>query len=346
MARIAFVACNKRADRYLQDPSFVYRCMNLAHGIKALGHEVWSGHLSALPWTQRWDVLVLHRPRTTWRFRATLTWLRHRGTKVLADVDDLIMDPAQAVYSPGVVNGLVDLATTQRQFAAHLEALSCMDGISVSTTPLAEEVRRILPGAKVAVVPNAVHHNWRDLPPLIPRSAAKVMTYLPGTRSHDRDFAKLVPALERVLHRHADAQLRVTGPLNFALNARKDQLMHQAKLPFEQYHHCFEGAAINLAPLEDSPFTRCKSALKVMEAAWWNVPTVCSNLPDAIRFEGAGALRASSDKDFEEHLEYLLGNDEALNAQSEGLRERVLPLADVMKTSSTWQAFALEQVQA
>jgi hypothetical protein len=44
-----------------------------------------------------------------------------------------------------------------------------------------------------------------------------------------------------------------------------------------------------------------------MEAAWWNVPTVCSNLPDAIRFEGAGALRASSDKDFEEHLEYLLG---------------------------------------
>ena len=69
-------------------------------------------------------------------------------------------------------------------------------------------------------------------------------------------------------------------------------------------------------------------------------------MPDAIRFEGAGALRASSDKDFEEHLEYLLGNDEALNAQSEGLRERVLPLADVMKTSSTWQAFALEQVQA
>lgn len=345
MARIAFVACNKRADRYLQDPSFVYRCMNLAHGIKALGHEVWSGHLSALPWTQRWDVLVLHRPRGTWRFRATLTWLRHRGTKVLADVDDLIMDPAQAVYSPGVVNGLVDLATTQRQFAAHLEALSCMDGISVSTTPLAEEVRRILPGTKVAVVPNAVHYSWRGLPLHPNQASAKVMTYMPGTRSHDRDFAELVPVLERVLHRHSDAQLRITGPLTFSLNARTGQIEHRDKVPFGEYHRCFEGAAINLAPLEESPFTRCKSALKVLEAAWWNVPTVCSDLPDAARFDGAGALRARTAKDFEEHLESLLGNGQALKAQSAGLRERMSSRADVMTTSGAWSGFALGAIQ-
>ena len=341
MARIAFLACNKRADGYAQNSSFVYRCMNLAHGVRMHGHEAWCGHLTALPWSRHWDVAVLHRPRATWRMKAVTAWLRRRGTRVLADVDDLIIDPELAPYSPGVVNGLVKLRATQKLFAAHKAALAYVDGVTVSTLPLQHEMRRVMPAMNVAVIPNAVHHSWWNLPLPSPDKPAPVMAYMPGTRSHDRDFALITPALERVLQRHPNARLQVTGPLRLTLQARPGQVLHRQKLPFDQYHRCFEGVSINLAPLEDSPFTRCKSALKVMEAAWWNIPTVCADFPDAHRFDGLGALRAKNVQAFEEHLETLLADADALRQHSSGLRERVRGLADVRAQSRRWLDFAL-----
>ena len=346
MASIAFLACNKRADRYLQDPSFIYRCMNLSLAAKELGHRVWSGHVSMLPWAQHWDVVVFHRPSANLRFKATLAWLRLRGARILADVDDLIMDPELAPFSPGVSNQLVGLHATQKQFAANRDALACVDGVSVSTQPLAEQVRRVLPGVDVMVMPNAVHQSWWSLP-LHPRDGAvKAITYLPGTRSHDRDFAEVAPAVARVLRRHPQVLLRVTGPLNFSLDARAGQIIRKDKLPFDRYHDSFAGAAINLAPLESTPFTRCKSALKVIEAAWWNVPTVCSDLPDAARFDGAGAQRVSGVAEFEDRLEHLLGDSAAYAALANGLRERVRPLADIHALTGSWLAFALGRGQA
>lgn len=341
MARIAFIACNKNAGRYAQDPSFLYRCMNLSHGVQLLGHQVWTGHISSLPWRQHWDLVVFHRPRASLRFKLLVMWLRKRGTRVLADVDDLIMDPSLAMHSPGVRNGLVALAVTQKQFVNHYAALQCVDGIAVSTQPLMHEVKRLLPDAEIMVAPNGVYHSWWDLPVPERERGAKLITYMPGTRSHDRDFALLTPVVERVLRRHPQVRLQITGPLDFSVDARSGQVVHREKLPFAQYHEIFGGASINLAPLESSPFTRCKSALKIIEAAWWNMPTVCSDFPDATRFDGVGALRASSAKAFEDHLEHLLGDIDAFETLAHGLRERVRPLVDIRSLSAEWLEFAL-----
>lgn len=116
------------------------------------------------------------------------------------------------------------------------------------------------------------------------------------------DFAPVVGAVARVLARHPHAQLSVTGPLNFHVPARPGQVMHHAPLPFCQCRHIMQGARVNLAPLEASPFTPCKSALKVIEAAWWNIPTMCSPLPDAERLRGVGAFTALA-PNFEAQLE-------------------------------------------
>lgn len=343
MASIAFVACNRNAGRHAQDPSFVYRCINLAHAVRARGHTVWTGHLSSLPWGQQWDAVLFHRPRASLHFKLLVMWLRRRGARVLADIDDLIMDAELAMHSPGVSNGLVALSVTQKQFASHYAALRLVDGISVSTEPLMQEVKRLLPGAEVIVTPNGVHHSWWDMPVPSREPGARLITYMPGTRSHDRDFALLTPVLQRVLRRHPQARLQITGPLGFAVDARSGQVAHREKLPFDQYHQTFAGASINLAPLENSPFTRCKSALKIIEAAWWNMPTVCSDFPDATRFDGAGALRAENAQAFEGHLEHLLGDVDAFETLAQGLRERVRSLVDVRSLGAGWLAFALGQ---
>lgn len=339
--RIAFAACNKNAARFGEDASFTYRCDNLARALREQGHTVWLGHASQLPWRERWNVVVFHRPRMGWRFSALHAWLRRCGTRVVADVDDLVFDPGLAHHSPGVANSQVSLRTTKHQFLAHQQALATVEYITVSTVPLLGHAQAQFKQAQVTVLPNTVHWRWRDMPPnSVPRQHG-LMCYLPGTRSHDRDFGAVASAVERLLKKHAHLRLHITGPLNFQLNARPGQVTHQARLPFDQFHKGLLGASVNLAPLEDTPFTRCKSAIKVMEAAWWGIPTVCSSLPDAQRFVNAGAHLAMDEMAFEATLERLLTDEHYYANTCNGLRERVLPLADVHAVARNWLSFVL-----
>lgn len=335
---IAFVACNKNPARFGEDPSFIYRCENLGAGLRALGVKVWLGHLSSFPWQRRFDWVVFHRPKVTWRFRLLHAWLRSRATGMSADFDDLIFDPAFAQYSPGVVNGQVGLPETMRSFALHRAALASFAAVSVSTQPLADCIASTNGQTSVYVLPNAVHWRWHAMPEAeVPRRDERpVIGYFPGTRSHDRDFSLVSKAISRVLDRHPEAVLSVTGPLNFTVEARANQVVHHEKVPFPRFHERFAGVSVNLAPLEETPFTRCKSALKVIEGAFWNVPTICSPLPDAERFVGEGALLASGHKEFEANLERLLVEPEFHAKVSSGLRQRVLQKADVYVLAQEW----------
>jgi glycosyltransferase involved in cell wall biosynthesis len=262
---------------------------------------------------------------------------------LVADLDDLIFDEALAEHSPGVVNGFMSLEKTKRTYASHARILSRFEKITVSTEPLAQHAKARFPKAKVAVIPNAVHWSWRELPAYKkPERPGRLIGYFPGTRSHDRDFAQVAPVLQSVLAQCPDVRLSVTGPLDFELEARPGQVDRHEKMPFDRFHENVQRCDVNLAPLEASPFTACKSALKVIEAGYWNIPTVCSPLPDAQRFVGAGACLANTPAEFEAQLLRLLRDDAWYAEQTEGLRERVLALADVNAVAQQWLDFVTE----
>lgn len=339
---IAFLACNKNAQRFREDASYAYRCDNLAHELAALGHQVVCTHVSQCP-DQRFDWVVLHRPQLAWHGSWRMRWLMRRlrtgGARVLADVDDLIFRPELAGLSPGVLNDLVSLRQTRARFAAHRAALRQVDAISVSTQVLADELAD-LPGARpVLVLPNSVHHAWRQL--ALPNSppAAPLIRYLPGTRSHDRDILQASAGLAQVLRAHPQVRLSVTGPLNLPAGLPLGQVAHQDRLPFSEYAQAIAGAAVNIAPLEPTRFNQGKSALKVLEAGFWGVPTVCSPWPDAQRFAQAGAAFAQTAEDWASQLTQLLFNPAARHAATLGLRERVLALADGRAQALRWLAW-------
>lgn len=337
--RLAFAASNNKASRFAEDASFTYRCANLGQELSAQGQAVWLGHVSGLPWRERWDAVVFHRPRDGLRLRWLTRWLARRGVRLVADFDDLVFNSSLARFSPGVVNGLVPLKDTERLFAAHAAAGLRFDQITVSTETLAEHARATFAGVPVAVVPNAVHRSWLPMAePTAPSPGlAPVLSYLPGTRSHDQDFASVAAGVERALAQHPEARLCITGPLQHDMLRRCLQVQQQPRLPFVRFHEALQRVHLNLAPLERSPFNDCKSAVKVMEGAWWGVPTLCMHLPDALRFKGAGALVADSAADFGNMLTDLLAKPDHLAALRQGLRERVLLLADVRSVTAQWR---------
>jgi hypothetical protein len=234
----------------------------------------------------------------------------------------------------------LELPAITKRFGKHQQALLRFDHFTVSTHALKEELGRLtgLPAqARIQVIPNGVHHSWLSLAKTaIPVDVAKVIRYLPGTRSHDRDFAQIAEPLTHFLRERPDVRLEVFGPLEFELDLPPAQVTRQGKRPFASYHELVRGALVNLAPLEATRFTRCKSALKVMEAAFWGVPTVCSPLPDAERLADAGAFIARSALEWHAQLAMLVDAPVVHALAASRLRERVMPLADVGKFAQQW----------
>lgn len=339
--KVAFVACNKNARRFRKDPSYIYRCENLACGLEDLGCRVDLVHLSRLAFHSRPDVAVFHRPTDSWLFRALLRTMRLRGTKVLADVDDLIFDPGLAAYSPGVANERVSHAETVRMFRSNRAALECFDAFTVSTGALADALGGLFPEARVKFIPNAVHHHWRASPlsAIEPALREPRLTYFPGTRSHDRDFALIAEEVGALLAKYPVLKLEITGFLDLALKVRPEQLIRHERLPFAQYVDRVRDGWINLSPLVDSPFNRCKSALKVIEAGFWDIPTICSPTPDAERFVDRGALVARAPGEVFDIVENLLDDGASYLKLTEGLRLRTLHEADIHSLAREWMHF-------
>ncbi|MEZ5479922.1 MAG: glycosyltransferase [Thiolinea sp.] len=329
-----FIATNRNPKQFWSDPSFVYRCGNLGCSLQKQRQYFDFLHITRLSWFDIPKLTNFHRPRQNPRFHILLHWLKLRGSKITTDFDDLIFDPEYAKYSPGVLNQSLSFEKTLRNYKSHYKALAKIDLVTVSTEPLREHVLRLWPDKQVLVLPNAVHYSWRkqfDHEPVPSIDWQRpIITYLPGTRSHDRDFAVFADGLARFLHDHPQVQLQITGPLNIKLPVpvRPEQLIHRDKVPFAEYRKHIQTAWVNLAPLEDTPFTRCKSALKVIEAGYWGKPTLCSPNPDAERFVGSGAIMIEDNDQLYAELKKLLDPD-YYQVQVQGLRERVLHLSDV-----------------
>lgn len=298
--RFAFVCCRPKAAGFESGPSFIYRCQNLGLALEAAGHHVRLAHYSKLDQlfnynnsaSPPYDVIVFHRPRYSFGFRLALRRLRKAGTLCVADFDDMVFAPQWAQYSPGVVNQQVTLKQTQKNFQVHAKALGLFRFASVSTLPLQEDMQQSH-GITPWFIPNAVHLHWRTPAPTEHTARPPLLTYFPGTRSHDRDFAMIKAPLAAYMADHPEVRLEITGELaddSILKDFNSTQLTRHPKQSFANYRAHVARSTVNLAPLETTQFNQRKSALKAIEASFFNTPTLASPIPDMQRLSGAGAI--------------------------------------------------------
>tara|TARA_B100000700_G_scaffold286055_1_gene340596 strand:- start:643 stop:1716 length:1074 start_codon:yes stop_codon:yes gene_type:complete len=313
---IAFVAGNKAKDKMLQDPAFIYRCENPALALEAQGHDVTLIHLHDLARSaKRFDIVIFHRPhirdwRTRWHMRRVIRRLKKQRSFLIADFDDLVFSPEFAQFSPGYVNDLVSLKQTQKNFAAHQKTLHHFDAFTLSTQPLLEAMQQQVKNANAHLLPNSPHVSWQRQHAEINAAHPNefIIKYLPGTRSHDRDFAQVYAPLAMFLNQHPNAKLKITGVIDEqrireCIECNPTQLIFEPKRPFSEYAHVVNDGHVHIAPLEHSVFNDCKSALKAIEAGFYQRPIIATPIPDMLRLEHAGVILANSDKDWLKALE-------------------------------------------
>ena len=296
-----------------RDPSYVYRIHNTALAIRRLGGAADMLHLSdmRIPGRARgWDVVVIHRPAMSASLAAAMETFRRHKTLVFGDFDDLIFSPAQVADRPSVRMGEKSPHVALERAQHHLEAIRELDGVIASTPVLIDAFAGLAnPPARRVLLPNSWHLTWEPLrhaaparPPALPGGAqgGETVTYFSGTRTHDADLAMIAAPLSATLAEFPGFRVSLVGKVG------RDGVPFECsltpKVPFASYGQRVAASSVNLAPLEDTRFNRAKSALKIIEAGFFGIKTVCSPIPDYVDAPASARLLASSPTQWREAL--------------------------------------------
>ncbi len=269
--------------------SLRYRLLHHLPALRTAGHRITgltaAGRRPVEPVEVRWCL----RPE------AAATG-RHR--LAIADYDDLTW--ADAAEQPAVRTGRQSASTARRRSAAVAAAAREFRHATVSTTPLADALRQLVPGIQVAVVPNEpdpawvaqgrrLHRPWQPGDPLVIR-------YVAGTPGHDRDLATVAGPLAAFVREHPTAIVETVGPVAVDPTAfPPGRVRQRGPVPFDALPALLAASWITIAPLEDTAFNRAKSAIKFLESAAFGCPCIATPIPDLRRCAEGGVVLTDDD---------------------------------------------------
>lgn len=202
-------------------------------------------------------VLVLHRElMTDTKFQAQMEQLIVKGWILVLDIDD---DPH---HWGGYVN-------------SDFYAFKAVHAVTVSTEHLADVIRPFNPN--VHVFANAMLQ--------IPRverkatSSQKLRVFF-GALNRQPDWQAVMAGINQAAHALKDVLEFVVVHDQAFYNALPDDVSKTflPTLGIEQYTETLASCDIALLPLNDTPFNRCKSDLKLIECAAAQVAVICSEV--------------------------------------------------------------------
>jgi glycosyltransferase involved in cell wall biosynthesis len=280
-----------------------YRCYNPAEDLCRLGHlaDVCSFHEMRSSVIRNYEVFVFHRPVYSRRLKNVIQGLTDKGRFVIADYDDLIFNPRYALDTPIFLNGSASKKIVKRLYNKNLAALKLFQNVTVSTLPLAEEVREVSPSANIQIVHNGLSQRWLDAARIYKKGEmdSRRIGYFPGTRSHDQDFQIVVSQLVDYLNVHPQARLLLVGALELNMNGfNKRELIRYGPVDYLDLPQLIMQCWVTIAPLANNRFNQCKSGLKFFESAAFAVPVIATPIPDMRRFDGSGIVLTETPEEY------------------------------------------------
>lgn len=198
------------------------------------------------------------------------------------------------ILEVGCASGYFGAVLKQYDHAYLEQALRMVDAITVPTPRLREKMTAynqhvyIVPNC-AAMMPRPAQHYATDdhLVTLVVASSDTVRV----------DF--IVPALQRLM---ADPEVHIClvgiGPVGKFLADAGLAVAALELMPYDQFRMFLATLdnAIGIIPLDDSPFSACKSAIKFIDYALTGIPAVCSAVPpysDVVQHGVTGILVAN-----------------------------------------------------
>ncbi|QVL52563.1 MAG: glycosyltransferase [Cyanobium sp. M30B3] len=233
------------------------------------------------------DAVLFCRTPATYAVIRALTFARHIGKQVLADVDDLVFStdfPAPYITYGGSISRAIH---RRLGLDAPLQRwpLEQADAVITSTAALADACRgasAALADKPITVLPNLPLPELQGLAKRLehqPPHRPQRLVVSSGTLAHKQIWTEqLAPAIAQLLGAHTDLRLSLIGHLELPACLQPFSC-RISSVPYTDYGHYLQQlaeATIALVPLESHPTTHCKSAIKWMEASLLGLATICS----------------------------------------------------------------------
>lgn len=302
-------------------------------GPRVLWSEDWSGHASPPPHVRALgvvapdcDVYVIQRPTRRW-WADIIPHLQSQGVRVVVDMDDRLDSIHRRHHARHLFDPVNDPNVNHRWADV---ACKTADLVTCSTPALRD---RYGYGHGV-VVPNLVPARLLDV---VAANRAGTVGWSGFVATHPGDLDTIAHTIP------ASSTFHVVGPVDgvaAALRLPGDRVTSTGRVDFDEYPSALAELEVGVVPLADTPFNRCKSALKMMEMAAVGVPAVVAATPDNLRMnaEGVGCVAASPGA-WRRHLRRLTASPDARADLAGRSREAMTRFTYEGHADRWWQAW-------
>lgn len=209
-----------------------------------------------------YDVIIFSRWLGKYHYDV-LKRIADAGKPYVIDVDDYWVlpkyNPAYWAYRKGIKQAIKD-------------AIHYADAVITTTPMLAKKVREI--NENVHIVPNCLdlqHNQWSQTK----QDSDTIKIGWVGGLTHEEDLKLLADDINDM-----DLEFYLVGYTPSEHWDRIVKLIPQAKIvqgtSVWEYGEVYKHFDFVVAPLLDTPFNNCKSELKILEAAAYSLPIICS----------------------------------------------------------------------
>ncbi len=237
---------------------------------------------------KRYDMFIVKHIDNEEACSNLLFFVRKYGKKIILDLDDNLFEvkedqPAYEHYGIG---------KPKRAIISAL--ISMVDGLFVSTQPLADYYKKIIKDIYGVDLKIWVLNNYNDKKDFdfVPaeKEVNKMVIGWTGSTTHFNDLKIVIPALKKLLKEYPNLHIEMMGGLTHE-DAPKlfedvdDKLLDRVFVgsgteSWEGYPKLLSTYKwdIGIAPITDDEFNRGKSHIKFMEYASYSIPCVASNV--------------------------------------------------------------------
>lgn len=299
------------------------------------------------------DIVVLMRVTWVPKVDEIIEAAKRYGTPVVFDIDDLIFLPRYVENYCRVLGDMSEenIKLRAKEFAGFEKTFKLCDYATASTPYIAEQMKK--EGKKAFVIHNALNRRQLKIAERAKRAAdgVRAIGYLSGTKTHDKDFEIVLPAITRIMDEYPDVRLNVAGYLDFDM--LPEQVREKTRIaPYMRWTRLMKFGAqnyINIAPLDvENPFCHAKSELKYFEAAAVFVPTVASAVDTYKRCieNGVNGILATTTDEWYTALKKLLDDKDFYNTVSKNAHDSALehysPDANAAEALAAYNAIIMD----
>lgn len=236
------------------------------------------------------DILVICRSRYSDKLNRLITCARSRGKEVIFDIDDQVFDPAFVHLVLHTLDQDLEHPQVWDHWFAYVSRIGATmrlcDRVIATNQYLAARIREYS-DKPVSVIPNFLNREQMEISQKLFEEKRACgfasngqihLGYFSGTPTHNKDFEIVSGALERLLARDPRLVLRIVGfmKLDGSLQKFWPRVESYPLHDFVNLQRVIGQVEVNLVPLQDNPFTNCKSELKYFEAGVVGTLTVAS----------------------------------------------------------------------